>query len=222
MMWYGRQSTWKAPDWDLSLHLLCVFRVVAGAHAAQGPREDCRLRRHPHASGCWAAGPLTEGPGVDRRGGDRRTRVWGGGRAGDARGASAGSGSSGRGCVGRRARPATAAPCRRRPVCCTQGASCARRRGPLSTRPRPGAALLPSRRGDGARQAQPPVGLGLDTGGVADPLQVAGDFNTTPGSAAHSMLVKGAVPPNNTVRALGRRRHRRCCSCCCCGCPCRG
>ncbi|KAL4441485.1 hypothetical protein ABPG77_001989 [Micractinium sp. CCAP 211/92] len=29
------------------------------------------------------------------------------------------------------------------------------------------------------------------------PMLVAGDFNTTPGSAAHSMLVKGAVAPNN-------------------------
>jgi endonuclease/exonuclease/phosphatase (EEP) superfamily protein YafD len=32
------------------------------------------------------------------------------------------------------------------------------------------------------------------------PMLVAGDFNTTPGSAAHSMLVKGAVQPNNPVR----------------------
>ncbi|KAI3426985.1 hypothetical protein D9Q98_006929 [Chlorella vulgaris] len=29
------------------------------------------------------------------------------------------------------------------------------------------------------------------------PMLVAGDFNTTPGSAAHSMLVRGAVQPNN-------------------------
>lgn len=29
------------------------------------------------------------------------------------------------------------------------------------------------------------------------PMLVAGDFNTTPGSAAHSMLVKGSVAPNN-------------------------
>ena len=26
---------------------------------------------------------------------------------------------------------------------------------------------------------------------------MAGDFNTTPGSAAHQMLVRGAVPPSN-------------------------
>lgn len=29
------------------------------------------------------------------------------------------------------------------------------------------------------------------------PMLVAGDFNSTPGSAAHSLLVRGSVPPNN-------------------------
>ena len=37
------------------------------------------------------------------------------------------------------------------------------------------------------------------------PMLVAGDFNATPGSAAHAMLVRGAVPPNNPVS----RRHTR-------------
>ncbi len=36
---------------------------------------------------------------------------------------------------------------------------------------------------------------------VASCAQVAGDFNTIPGSAAHSMLVKGSVQPANPVRA---------------------
>ena len=29
------------------------------------------------------------------------------------------------------------------------------------------------------------------------PMLVAGDFNATPGSAAHTLLVRGAVPPSN-------------------------
>lgn len=32
------------------------------------------------------------------------------------------------------------------------------------------------------------------------PMLVAGDFNTVPGSAAHTLLVKGSVPPSNPVR----------------------
>ena len=38
-------------------------------------------------------------------------------------------------------------------------------------------------------------------------LQVAGDFNTTPGSAAHSMLVKGSVQPTNPVSCTVALTH---------------
>jgi hypothetical protein len=40
------------------------------------------------------------------------------------------------------------------------------------------------------------------------PMLVAGDFNATPGSAAHAMLVRGAVQPNNPVRGGGARDRR--------------
>lgn len=35
-------------------------------------------------------------------------------------------------------------------------------------------------------------------------MLVAGDFNSTPGSAAHSLLVRGRVDPSQLVRARGR------------------
>ena len=56
------------------------------------------------------------------------------------------------------------------------------------------------------------------------PMLVAGDFNTTPGSAAHAMLVKGAVAPSNPVSCFLRLgvRGRACVgvagACGVCGC----
>ena len=41
------------------------------------------------------------------------------------------------------------------------------------------------------------------------PMLVAGDFNTTPGSAAHTLLVKGSVPAGNPVGGRAGRVVRR-------------
>jgi len=41
------------------------------------------------------------------------------------------------------------------------------------------------------------------------PMLVAGDFNSVPGSAAHSLLVKRLVDPGHPVRALSSQGRVR-------------